>query len=228
MSDKGPELERGFWAAVIIALLIVILRVFAKIKINRFFVDDVLMVIAVVCIVLLLAYSDTNLFQALAIASTVFLTLSVRHGFGKPLGDPFTHDTSLVLKYIAIQVPLVTLSTTIARSAFIIYLVAVLGTTNKGYQIALWTVLVIQLIGNIASAVLPLSICKNVRILWDPTVRTTCGNLTAVVNFAYYSNTFNSATDLFLAVFPTVVFWNLNLKLSIKAGLIALLSLGVV
>jgi hypothetical protein len=163
----------------------------------------------------------------LAIASTVFLSLSVRHGFGKPLGDPFTHDTSLVLKYIAIQIPLVTLSTTIARTAFIIYLVAVLG-TNKGYQIALWIVLVIQLIGNIASAVLPLSICKNVRILWDPTVETTCGNLTAVVNFAYYSNTFNSATDLFLAVFPTVVFWNLNLKLRIKAGLIVLLSLGVV
>lgn len=45
-SNKGPELERGIWAAVIIAVLIVILRVFAKIKINRFHVDDVLMIIA--------------------------------------------------------------------------------------------------------------------------------------------------------------------------------------
>lgn len=51
MSDQGPELERGLWAAVIIATLIVILRIFAKIKINRFFVDDVLMIVAVVCIV---------------------------------------------------------------------------------------------------------------------------------------------------------------------------------
>jgi hypothetical protein len=49
MSDRGPELERGIWAAVIIAVLIVILRVFAKIKINRFFVDDVLMIVASVC-----------------------------------------------------------------------------------------------------------------------------------------------------------------------------------
>lgn len=39
---------------------------------------------------------------------------------------------------------------------------------------------------------------------------------------------FNSATDLFLAVFPTLVFWNLNLKLRIKISLILLLSLGVV
>lgn len=45
-SNKGPELERGIWAAVIIAALIVVLRVFAKIKINRFHVDDVLMIIA--------------------------------------------------------------------------------------------------------------------------------------------------------------------------------------
>ncbi|KAJ5082231.1 hypothetical protein N7532_011274 [Penicillium argentinense] len=209
--NHGPALERGIWVAVIIAALIVILRVFAKIKINRFNVDDVLMIIASIS----------------AIASTVFLTLSVQHGFGKPLGDPFTHDTSLVLKYIAIQIPIVTLSTTIARTSFIIYLVAVLG-TKKAYQISLWIVLAIQLAGNIASAVLPLSICKNVNILWDPTVKTTCGDDAAVIKFAYFSNTFNSATDLFLAVFPTVVFWNLNLKLRIKISLIVLLSLGIV
>jgi len=125
--------------------------------------------------------------QILAIVASVFLTLSVKHGFGAKLGDPFTHDTSLVLKYIAIQVPIVTLSTTIARSAFILYLLGILG-TNKHYQIALWTVLAIQLAGNIVSAVLPLSICRNVNILWDPTVKTTCGNSVAVINFAYFSN----------------------------------------
>lgn len=38
----------------------------------------------------------------------------------------------------------------------------------------------------------------------------------------------NTATDLFLAVFPTIVFWNLNLRLRIKISLIVLLSLGLV
>lgn len=168
----------------------------------------------------------------------------MNHGFGKNLGTLPTHDTELVLKYIAIQVPIVTLSTTIARTSFIIYLVSVLG-TNRYYQIALWTVMAIQLAGNITSAVLPLSICKNVNILWDPTVKTTCGDVAAVIKFAYFSNStsvltpktdllshlvpaFNSATDLFLAVFPTVIFWNLNLKLRIKISLMVLLSLGVV
>lgn len=133
------------------------------------------------------------------------------------------------MKYIAIQVPIVTFSTTFARSAFIIYLLPLLG-TNRYYQAALWTFLITQFAGNVASAVLPLSICRDVAALWDPAVAvaTTCGDSDAVIKFAYFSNTFNSATDLFLALFPTVVFWNLNLKLSIKISLIVLLSLGIV
>ena len=45
-ADLGPALERGIWAAVIVAAIIVILRVIAKIKIKRFNFDDVLMIIA--------------------------------------------------------------------------------------------------------------------------------------------------------------------------------------
>jgi hypothetical protein len=93
----------------------------------------------------------------------------------------------LVLKYIAIQIPLVTISTGIARSSFVLYLLRILG-KNKKYQIALWTSMLLQLCGNIVSAVLPLSICRNVNILWDATVKTTCGDIVAVVKFSYFSS----------------------------------------
>ncbi|CAG8896823.1 unnamed protein product [Penicillium egyptiacum] len=212
-TDLGPALEKGLWAAVVIAAVIVVLRVFGKVKINRFGIDDGLMIFA----------------EILAIVSTVFLTLSVKHGFGKNLDTIPPNDKKEVLKNIAIQVPIITISTTIARSAFILYILPLLG-TNKYYQAALWTVLAIQFAGNVASAVLPLSICRDAAALWDPAVAgaTTCGDTHAVIKFAYYSNTFNSATDLFLAVFPTFIFWNLNLKLRIKLSLIVLLSLGIV
>ncbi|KAJ5174330.1 uncharacterized protein N7482_000207 [Penicillium canariense] len=212
-NGKGESLERGIWAGVMVALVILILRVFAKIKIKRFQVDDVLMILA----------------EILIIVSTVFLTLSVKHGFGGDLTKLAPYDQMMVLKYIAIQVPIVTFSTTIARSAFMIYLLGVLS-TNKAYVIVLWILLFIQAAGNIASAVLPLTICSNVAVLWDPAafVNVHCGNTGDVIKFAYYSNTFNSATDLFLAIFPTLVFWNLNLKLGIKISLIGLLSLGSV
>jgi hypothetical protein len=48
-ADLGPALVRGIWAAVIIAVIIVFLRVFAKIKIRQFRVDDVLMIVSLVC-----------------------------------------------------------------------------------------------------------------------------------------------------------------------------------
>lgn len=123
------------------------------------------------------------------IVSTVFLSRSVDHGFGGNLTKLPKYDSEMVLKDIAIQVPLVTFSTTIARSGFIIYLLAVLG-TNKAYVIVLWVLLVIQAAGNIVSAVLPLSICRDVRALWDieAAIHTTCGDTAAVIKFAYYSN----------------------------------------
>jgi hypothetical protein len=48
-ADLGPALVRGIWAAVIIAVIIVVLRVFAKVKIGQFRVDDVLMIVSLVC-----------------------------------------------------------------------------------------------------------------------------------------------------------------------------------
>jgi hypothetical protein len=101
--------------------------------------------------------------------------------------EGYVSDVQSVLKYIAIQVPIVTISTTIARCSFILYLLAILG-NNKNYRYALWGVMIWQLAGNIVSAVLPLSICRNVNILWNWNTVTTCGNTTAVIQFAYYSN----------------------------------------
>ncbi|GKZ77689.1 hypothetical protein AnigIFM56816_011431 [Aspergillus niger] len=210
-NPSGLALERGMWAAVAIATFILILRIIAKIKIRNFRIDDVLMIIA----------------WALTLASTVILTLSVQNGFGTNLTKLPAHNTSQVLKYIAFEVLLVTLSTGIARSSFVLYLLAILGGKKK-YCVALWIAMVLQLCANIVSAVLPLSICRDARILWDPTVKTTCGNSVAVVNFSYFSSSVNTATDLFLAVFPTIIFWNLNLKMRIKISLIILLSLGIV
>ncbi|PYH91410.1 hypothetical protein BO71DRAFT_452134 [Aspergillus ellipticus CBS 707.79] len=210
-NSSGLALERGLWAGAAVATVIVTLRVIAKFKIHHFRVDDVLMLVSL----------------ALTIASTVCLTLCVNYGFGSDLTKLPPHDQKGVLKYIAIQVPLVTFSTGIARFSFVLYLVGILG-GNKKYSIALWTAGVLQLACNIVSAILPLSICRDVRILWDITVKTTCGNSTDVVNFSYFSSSVNTATDLFLAVFPTIIFWSLNLKMRIKISLITLLSLGVV
>ena len=47
-SAVGADLVRGTWAAMAIAVIIVILRVYAKLKIHQFRADDVLMIISMV------------------------------------------------------------------------------------------------------------------------------------------------------------------------------------
>ncbi|KAL4808591.1 hypothetical protein BDV18DRAFT_87864 [Aspergillus unguis] len=212
-NDPGFALAAGMWAANAIAAVILILRVFAKIKLRQFRFDDVLMVVA----------------WAMTLAATVLLQKSVDHGFGtnlKTLLVSSPADLKIVLKAIAIEIPLVTISTGFARSAFALYVIAILG-RNPKYLIPLWFVMLLQLAGNIVSGVLPLSICTNVRMLWDPTATGKCGDSDAVIKFAYFSSAVNTASDFFLAVFPTFIFWNLNLRLRIKLGLITLMSLGL-
>lgn len=182
----------------------------------------------------------------MTLAATVLLQKSVDHGFGTnlvALAETGPQDLKVVLKAIAIEIPLVTISTGFARCAFGLYILAILG-RNPKYQIPLWTVMILQLAGNIVSGVLPLSICSNVRMLWDPTAQGTCGDNAAVIKFAYFSSgkfqvsqkiryhltdfpAVNSASDFFLAVFPTSIFWSLNLRLGIKISLITLMSLGL-
>lgn len=55
-NDSGFALARGMWAANAIAAVILILRVFAKIKLRQFRFDDVLMVVAWVCASTLLRF----------------------------------------------------------------------------------------------------------------------------------------------------------------------------
>ncbi|KAL2858470.1 hypothetical protein BJY01DRAFT_241804 [Aspergillus pseudoustus] len=209
--NSGPALMRGIWAGMAVAIVFVVLRVIAKLKIRHFRLDDVLMIAALI----------------LSIVSTVFLTISIRRGFGSNIRTKPLEDVQMVLKCIAIQWPLLTMSTTAARCSFIYYLLAILG-SNKTHQMVLWVTLVLQLAANIVSAVLPTSICRNAAVLWDNRVETSCGDTAAVIKFSYFTCSLNSAVDLFLAVFATLVFWNLNLALRIKISLIGLLSLGIV
>lgn len=46
--NQGPALERGIWTAMAIAIIIVILRVIAKIKTHTLGIDDGLMVFSTV------------------------------------------------------------------------------------------------------------------------------------------------------------------------------------
>jgi hypothetical protein len=54
-NDYGPQLLRDVWALTAVAILMVILRIIAKLRIGKFGTDDLLMTFALVSPNLLLA-----------------------------------------------------------------------------------------------------------------------------------------------------------------------------
>lgn len=70
--NGGPALQKGIWVVVALAALIVILRVFAKLKIGQFRVDDILMILAMVC-ALYHFYTDHLSYSSPVSLSHIFL-----------------------------------------------------------------------------------------------------------------------------------------------------------
>ncbi len=122
----------------------------------------------------------------LAVIAAGLLSVAVHFGLGQDLDTLEMNDRKPALKYTAIQVPMFTLSSAAARSSFMLYLLAIL-TVNQKSRTALWVTLFFQISCNVVSAVLPLTICRDVRVLWDTTVTTTCGDATAVLRFTYFA-----------------------------------------
>ncbi|KAL2834800.1 hypothetical protein BJY01DRAFT_238979 [Aspergillus pseudoustus] len=214
-NNAGIILERNVWIVMAITVLTVILRAIAKLRIRRVGANDAVMMLAVVWLL------------TCTVRAAALLTVAVNHGFGGNLDTLDTQSRKLALMYTSIQVAIVTISSAAARSSFILYLLAIVNTHRKS-RTALWTALLLQLSVNAVSSILPFTICRDVCVLWDTTITTTCGDTSAALGFSYFASTLNTATDLFLTVLPTMLFWNLNLKLRVEISLIALLILAAV
>lgn len=52
LEDSGPRLLREIWALTALGILIIVLRIIAKIKIRKFGWDDILMIAALVSLLL--------------------------------------------------------------------------------------------------------------------------------------------------------------------------------
>ncbi|RAO69022.1 uncharacterized protein BHQ10_005034 [Talaromyces amestolkiae] len=199
------------WVLTAISLLIVGLRVVAKVKINHFGLDDVLMIIALI----------------LGIVAAALNTNGVHYGYGRP--DETVPEPYAVLarkSYIIGQAVLIA-CTAMGRAAFVVYLLAILG-GQKWQRIILISLAVMELIFNLVAIVLIFGGCSPPEFLWDHTIGGHCWPGDIQVYYGYFSSVFNVFIDLYLAVVPTYIFWHLKLKVAIKLSLIGLMSCGLV
>lgn len=69
--------------------------------------------------------------------------------------------------------------------------------------------------------------CKNLAILWDNRVVTTCWAQSTLQGLSYANSTVNIVTDIFFALLPIPMLWKVKINAKTKASLICVLGLGI-
>ncbi|KAK7990285.1 integral membrane family protein [Apiospora arundinis] len=98
---------------------------------------------------------------------------------------------------------------------------------NKGYRRALQGVMVFTMAYTMMCFVTLLLQCTNLAVLWDPTVQAVCWSKQTLQALSYANSIVNIVTDMFFAVLPAPMLWNVQINVRTKASLICIMGLGV-
>ncbi|KAJ5752600.1 hypothetical protein N7520_009517 [Penicillium odoratum] len=209
--DSGPHLLRDVWALTAVAILVVILRFVAKLRVGKFGPDDLLMGFAL----------------CLATVGSVMTTIGIQHGFGQEVDDISTVNVPKVIMYDYLAQTFALAGGALGRVSFIVFVIGLL-VSRQWHRVVFWGLVAMQLIVNSMFIIILFVQCpEHASAIWEHSEKSKCWNTRVQAYYGYFQGAFNSATDLYLAVFSTCIFWTLNLKLRVKLGLVTLLGLGV-
>ncbi|KAJ6041641.1 uncharacterized protein N7446_010481 [Penicillium canescens] len=203
--NAGTGVLATAWTFTAAAIVVMALRVVAKIKIANFNVDDVAMIIALVFL----------------IASTACVTVAIQAGLARNSTITHEQEVQASIWYLVSQ-SISIISCATGRIAFIMYLRRLVPLQSKT-RTALCLLLWLQPPVNLVPVLLMYLQCKDVAAVFDATIT----GLLWLARSLLIALAFNSATDLYLATFPIYSFWSLQLRLRIKIVLLCLLSMGL-
>ena len=95
-------------------------------------------------------------------------------------------------------------------------------------SIFIWTLAGIQVLACILGIAFIYAQCRPVAKLWRPKLPGTCDGQTRNQQFAYVQGAISSSVDLALAIYPIVLFWDLQIPLAKKMILSVLFAFGTV
>ncbi|KAJ5166769.1 uncharacterized protein N7482_005550, partial [Penicillium canariense] len=227
--NSGPQLLRDVWGLTAIALLVLVMRIIAKMRIGKFGADDVLMAFALKSqsYPFRIIPNFISHIQCLAMVGSIFITLAVKLGFGQETSDVSTANVPKIIMHDYLAQTFGLAGGASGRISFIVFIIGLL-VQKKSQRIMLWILAGLQVVVNTLFIIIIFVQCPgHGSAIWNHAGEAKCWNQHVQAYYGYFQGAFNAATDLFLAVFSTYVFWNLNLKLQVKLGLITLLGLGI-
>lgn len=232
--SQGPVLERVVWTLLAFSIVIVTLRFYAKFKkARRLFVDDYLMLIALVCCqpVLSSKLISTDRLQAFAIVHAALTQVSVDAGLGRHIVYIPLDHLRRTMKYGVLSLLPGFLSPMFGRLSFSCTLLYLIDTDARIKSWPVYASIFMQAAINIIGVIVFYSQCgsevdafwtleKQLRfdeICWNPRIQT---------DYGYFMGSWNTVTDVYLAVLPAILIHHTTMSLKRKVGVAALLCLS--
>ncbi|KAE8381756.1 hypothetical protein BDV26DRAFT_301028 [Aspergillus bertholletiae] len=220
--DQGPTILAVCWILIFVPAVIVVLRMYCKLTLNRGFGwDDIVICLS---LVLLLIY-------------TALTTRGVQMGvIGKhvyDIDDPSRTPGALKLIYIGMVICII--SCVLSKTSFAITLLRIVTCTWQ--KVILWAIIITMNVIMWLCAICYLLQCKPTAALWDAelmptaecwpshifqTIALTAGGYSLRCFLAY-----SGCMDFILALLPWVVLWKLQMRRREKLGIAIAMSLGV-
>ncbi|KAJ5626328.1 hypothetical protein N7510_002637 [Penicillium lagena] len=215
--DKGPKILSVLWTLTGLTTILVVARVWTRIKIlKNFGVDDYLIVIAMV----------------LGLAYCGVVTASIWAGFGK-------HALALPEEKMELAIMLNTVSFLFGILSFTVPKLAVAAMLNRilnpGWLAKTWLWLVTGLAATVSCIciIILFTMCDPPKALWEvhllaPEYGATCKSVWMLVDYAIFTGSLSAFVDLWLAVYPITVLMKLQMSLRKRLALCAALGLGAI
>ena len=158
------------------------------------------------------------------------LSAACYNGVGNHVSTVTTHHTvPEAMKWSIISSAVVLFGIGTSKVAIIAFLLKVQGLTHRYLQSFLYFLAVTNLAFNTALPFVIMFQCNPPAAEWDKELEKTAKCRPSSINttFGEFTAGWNAFTDLALAIYPTILFWNLKMPLKIKVGTSCLMGLGI-
>ncbi|KAI6085228.1 hypothetical protein F4821DRAFT_241433 [Hypoxylon rubiginosum] len=156
---------------------------------------------------------------------TILMIVSSVYGFGQHNTDITAEDLRKAMEVELIGQFFISIAMGLSKVAVAAFLMRII--VARWHKIVLWFWIVTMMAWSLLLAISCFAQCAPVEAIWDARITNkTCPiNLT---NMAFIMCSWSAAMDFFLAAFPWVVLWKLNMPKKEKITICVSLSLGVV
>ncbi|CAJ0544605.1 Ff.00g037000.m01.CDS01 [Fusarium sp. VM40] len=211
MGGDGPWVVTVMWSLTAIGTVFVALRIYTRVVIVKSFgVDDHVYNLAFACLLF----------------NTIFMTVGVHYGLGQNLPDILENDPDDLppaLIYEATSQTFAILGMSIAKWSLGLFLLRLVQ--EQWHKVAIWLSMGCLMAASVAVCFVYWFQCTPPQYLWNRRIKGRCIIDTAPVSMLLCI--LCVVVDLFLAGFPWLFIWGLQMKRKEKIIILSSLSLGI-